>query len=95
MAFNNFLNFVIAEEIEFVGERFTLNLERRLLRDNSNPFDIDEELFIKYFRLNKNRCRILIEDVRPHVLPGQRSTKIALELKVLSVLYFYQCPNDM
>ncbi|KAK4882725.1 hypothetical protein RN001_006044 [Aquatica leii] len=35
MAFNNFLNFVIAEEIEFVGERFTLNLERRLLRDNS------------------------------------------------------------
>uniref|UniRef100_A0A6P7GZ70 Uncharacterized protein LOC114344798 n=1 Tax=Diabrotica virgifera virgifera TaxID=50390 RepID=A0A6P7GZ70_DIAVI len=84
----DFLNLVLINELNDVAERHNLNLERRLLRDTSNPFEIDDLIFIKYFRVSKNITGQVIETLQPVMDEKIRGTKIDLELKVLAVLNF-------
>jgi len=48
----------------------------------SDPFDISDRLFIKYFRLSKNLVRNLIELLRPHIVSKNRRSAIDLNTKV-------------
>ncbi|XP_020298987.1 uncharacterized protein LOC109863183 [Pseudomyrmex gracilis] len=65
-----------------------LKLERRHLRDTTNPFDILESQFQYLYRLSKDATLALCEYVRSYVQPAVRSTAIPLELKVLGTLDF-------
>lgn len=66
-----------------------LRIQRRLLRDNSEPFDLPEERFIELFRLTKILTQNLIEQLIPHLdIPKYRSG-ISVPTKVLAALRFY------
>ena len=66
-----------------------MKVQRRTIRDASDPFQLPDESFVKHFRLSKNVTAHLIEELRPFILPPQRNTGISLEIKVLSSLLFF------
>ncbi|KAJ8917030.1 hypothetical protein NQ315_012948 [Exocentrus adspersus] len=40
-------------------------IERRLFRDASNPFDLADEQFRRLFRLSKDLAQMLIDEINP------------------------------
>ncbi|KAF5299971.1 hypothetical protein FQA39_LY11344 [Lamprigera yunnana] len=62
-------------------------LQRRLLQDNSNPFNLPNNLFIELFRFDKNLAQELIARLTPHLQHPVRITGISVE--VLAALRFY------
>ena len=58
----------------------------RNLRDSSNPFNIPDNLFIKKYRLPKEMCISLIEDLEPY---DTQRTKLPFVLRFLSTIYFF------
>ncbi|KAK4885935.1 hypothetical protein RN001_002206 [Aquatica leii] len=88
MELENLLNLVLLQQLNELNERHQENVRRRQLRDRTNPFEMTEELFIKYFRLSKDTTLQLINSLRPH-LQSQRSTAVPVELKVLTALSFF------
>lgn len=58
------------------------NIRRRNLRDASDPFQLSDKVFVKYFRMPKVITRNLINSLRLHIEPAKRKTAIPLELKV-------------
>lgn len=58
-----------------------LNIKRRHLRDESNPFELSNFEFIRLFRLDKDTCRYLINRLDGH-LPTSRSDALTIEVKV-------------
>lgn len=60
------------------GERVRL----RHLRDASDPYQLRDRDFIKFFRLSKELARHLTEELRPHIPEARRVTAVALEIKV-------------
>ncbi|KAJ8912376.1 hypothetical protein NQ315_014744, partial [Exocentrus adspersus] len=66
-----------------------LCLEREILRDNSNPFNLPDEHFRRSFRLNKDLAQAFINELRPFLDDGVRSTRIPVELRILIALRFF------
>lgn len=66
-----------------------LQLERKMLRSRLDPLNIPDKEFIKLFRLNKEKFQILINEITPHLDQGQRSTRLAIETRVLAALRFF------
>lgn len=64
-------------------------MQRRLLRANSNPFDLPDNRFIELFRLNKEVARNLITGLTPHLNQRQYQSGIRIDTKVLTALRFY------
>lgn len=62
---------------------------RRNLRDNSNPFELDETTFIRQFRLNRRAAQFLVEAISPHLDVAERETRIPNYLRILCVLHFF------
>lgn len=52
------------------------------MRDNSDPFQVPDEIFLKYYRFTKESTHDIIEMMRPHLLAAQRQTSVPIELKV-------------
>lgn len=67
--------------ISFKMYRNRENLQRRLIRDASDPFQLRDDIFIKFYRLSKETTRMIINAVRGQ-LDGQRATAVPVELKV-------------
>lgn len=65
-----------------------MRLERKLIRDSQNPFEIPEQQFIKYFRLTKHLFHNLVIELRPHSVPEIRESRIPFHLRMLITLYF-------
>lgn len=82
-----FMHFV--EEVE--GEEILegLRVERRALRDHSNPFELPETEFRKHYRLSRDLTRNLIEELTPHLNLGRRSTKISVPARIFAALRFF------
>ncbi|KAF5278056.1 hypothetical protein FQR65_LT15806 [Abscondita terminalis] len=57
-------------------------IAQRILRDNSNPFELPDCTFKKLFRVGKPCAQYIIETLTPHLQDQQRNTFIANELKV-------------
>lgn len=54
----------------------------RMLRDTSNPFEIDDVRFIELFRLPKGIVQNIIAAIKPKFEQTYRSTAIPVHLKV-------------
>ncbi|KAJ8915693.1 hypothetical protein NQ315_000627 [Exocentrus adspersus] len=66
-----------------------LRRERRILRENSDPFDLPENRFIELYRLNKDSVHNLIRMLRPHLHTPAYAWGITCEAKIFTALRFY------
>ncbi|KAK5646817.1 hypothetical protein RI129_005281 [Pyrocoelia pectoralis] len=82
------INVAIVDELENAIRRDEMNMERRILRDHSDPFNTPEKVFLRFYRLDKQSVHNLIELMRPHLAVPQRQSSVSLELKVLTMLYY-------
>lgn len=69
--------------------RNKMRVERRRLRDNTNPFEMPEERFREVFRLSRDAALILVDEIRPYLPQGQRKTFIPIPLRVCSAIHFF------
>lgn len=76
-------------EEEERNARIDLRNERRLLRQDSNPFLLPANQFVELYRLNKESVRNLINILRPHLTEPVYTTGISIETKVFAALRFY------
>lgn len=53
-----------------------------MLRDSSDPFQLPENTFQKYFRLSRDSVRHVIDVLGPHLQEGQRKNALSREIKV-------------
>ena len=65
----------VAEE-EHLEDVRQYNIERRRLRDNSNPFEINEVQFRNLFRLSRAMARYVLEAILPRL--GQTQNPVAV-----------------
>ncbi|CAB3256809.1 unnamed protein product [Arctia plantaginis] len=63
-------------------------ITKRRLRDLSDPLQISDMLFREKYRVNKDLFMYLLEELRVHITPSQRSDAVPFELKLLSSLSF-------
>lgn len=68
--------------------RIERRLERRLLRDAQNPFELPNNKFIAQFRVNKEVVTDIVNVLRPH-LQKQRITGLSPEIQVLVAFGFF------
>ncbi|KAJ8932843.1 hypothetical protein NQ314_014402 [Rhamnusium bicolor] len=55
-------------------------LERRRIRDATNPFELPEEMFKNFFRFSREMATEIINMLSSHLRYTRRSTAIAKEL---------------
>jgi hypothetical protein len=80
-------DFIDAEENEEEeNEGLVLRLERKLLRDTINPFDITDTYFINMYRLPKQAVHDLVNSLMPHLRPCRRSTSIPQWMRVSKII---------
>lgn len=68
---------------------YRLKVQRKTLRDSSNPFDVGDSYFIRHYRLNKSTAKYLIDFLEPHCIPDTHLNTIPFHLRVLCSLIFY------
>lgn len=89
MNFGDVLRVALQEELENAIGRQNEKVQRRILRDNSNPFHMREIDFQKVFRLSRDGVHHLVEVLGPHLVSGERSNALSVELKIFSALAFF------
>ncbi|XP_037932443.1 uncharacterized protein LOC119670664 isoform X1 [Teleopsis dalmanni] len=72
------LALVAAENNSHTNEK----IKRRILRDCSNPLDLNESTFINYYRVNKDAFCMLVKVVTPHVKLSSIPSSIQLACKL-------------
>lgn len=65
---------------------------RRQLREDADPFDLPDYLFVKLYRLDKNQAREIIDFLTTHLKPKTKR-EISVVTKVLTALRFYATGN--
>ncbi|XP_071580309.1 putative nuclease HARBI1 [Temnothorax nylanderi] len=78
-------NLMVLEERVRIMER---KIERRLLRDAQNPFELPNREFFANYRLSKELLMDLTNMLRPHLQP-LRGNGLAPEVKVLVAVEFF------
>ncbi|XP_018364360.1 PREDICTED: uncharacterized protein LOC108762058 [Trachymyrmex cornetzi] len=76
-------------EDNFEPNNQIMRIQRRILRDMSDPFSVPENEFRKLYRLTKNTTRILIEELVPHMPLITRVTAISHVFQILASLNFF------
>ncbi|KAF9793743.1 hypothetical protein SFRURICE_003567 [Spodoptera frugiperda] len=64
-------------------------VKRRKIRQECDPFSIEDREFIKRYRLTKDLVRNLCDELKPHMSVPKKSTDLSVETKVLVALSFY------
>ncbi|CAK1585318.1 unnamed protein product [Parnassius mnemosyne] len=64
-------------------------IERAILRSQMDSFSIDDDEFIKRYRLSKNLVLELCDDLRPFMTKPAKFTDLSIETKILIALSFY------
>ncbi|XP_036329399.1 uncharacterized protein LOC118741506 [Rhagoletis pomonella] len=59
-------------------------LNRRILRDHSNPLEVPESVFVSNYRVNKDAFIMLLNVVDPHI----KGTSIPTQLQLAATLRF-------
>lgn len=83
----------IANQIENEQRIRDNRVEKRVMRDASDPFGLHDKRFIELFRLNKDLAAYLINELVPHMEQGQRSTRIPCQIRILIALRFFAIGN--
>lgn len=78
-------NLVMLEERVRRMER---KIERRVLRDAQNPFQLPYTEFLSYYRVNKELVMDIVNVLRPHLRP-QRINGLSPEIQVLTTIGFF------
>ncbi|XP_036340840.1 putative nuclease HARBI1 [Rhagoletis pomonella] len=73
------------EEQEMVPPK----VARRNLRDQANPLELPDSLFVKYYRVNKAAFQYLLEVLTTHVLPAKKQFAVSPIVKLSGVLRFF------
>ncbi|XP_046810773.1 uncharacterized protein LOC124420750 [Lucilia cuprina] len=73
-----------SDEEDVILER----IERKYIRANSNIMDINENAFVKNFRLNKVSFMYVFNSIKDDLKAAQRSTSIPSMLKLAATLKF-------
>lgn len=76
-------------EVEEEERVYHLKLERAMLRDRSDPFNLPDNEFTRLFRLNKEMFQDLVDHLSPYMSTGERSTKIPINMRILATLRFF------
>lgn len=79
----------VLREQQRVEENNALRLQRRMLRAQSNPFNLPEARFVELFRLTKPLAETIIDNLRPHLAALVYANCIDIPSKVLLTLRFY------
>lgn len=79
----------IAQEAEEGELQHQLRLERAILRDEQNAFELPEMEFRQCFRLSKELAQQLIRQLSPHMPEGVRATRIPTHIRILAALRFF------
>lgn len=66
-----------------------LYLERRVLRENSNPFSLPDIRFTELFRLNEPAVEALINMLNEHLIEPKNNAGISTGQKIFTALRFY------
>ncbi|XP_036320303.1 uncharacterized protein LOC118734703 [Rhagoletis pomonella] len=69
--------------------RNRLRSKRKLLRESTDPFCISEERFTEIFRLPKEICRNVFNEIRPFMLQRTSSCGLSKVLRFLVALRFF------
>lgn len=59
------------------------NLQRRQIRDMSNPFEIPEDVFRRLYRAPRGLVMDFINEVSPFLTDSIRITSVSKHLKIL------------
>ncbi|XP_046810395.1 uncharacterized protein LOC124420690 [Lucilia cuprina] len=89
---NSIIMRVLVKEIDVVVEeehRTSQRIARRRLRDESNPLELPQSLFQKYYRVNKPAFRYLLEILTRHSQPSKKQFRIAPIIKLSASLRFF------
>ncbi|KAJ8909786.1 hypothetical protein NQ315_011196 [Exocentrus adspersus] len=69
--------------------RYRLRIQKRVMRDQSNPFQLTDRRFIELFRLNKELTINLSNELIPHMEDCIRNTRIPKQTRILIALRFF------
>lgn len=81
-------NIIVLEEEERREYIRQFNMERRIMREDSDPFTLDDALFKDLFRLNKEMIHYLLVNLLPH-MESNHIAAIEPRLKIFVTLYFF------
>lgn len=85
----NAVNIVEVQEDERLEEIRVENIERRIMREQSDPFAIDNIRFVELFRLNKDMAQYMLNQILPQLDIGNNPVIIPGILKFFGTLSFY------
>ncbi|KAJ8940486.1 hypothetical protein NQ314_010712 [Rhamnusium bicolor] len=66
----------LINELEDRERYYVLRLQKRVMRDENDPFNLPDRRFIDLFRLNKDLVFYLFRKLTPHMSESLRVTKI-------------------
>lgn len=78
----------VLENMNEAKKEYSRLLKRRL-RNSENPFEMDENEFIKLYRFPQSLVLNLIDEVKEHLYESRYNNGIPVHLKLLSALRFY------
>ncbi|XP_066582771.1 putative nuclease HARBI1 [Prorops nasuta] len=85
----NIINYQIIDELERRKQINGYNLERKVMRQISDPFSLRDEQFKSLFRLTKDMVHYLMDELIPHLHVGYHAASITPELRIFFALYFF------
>ena len=85
----NLLNILAIQREEQLEEIRHFNIERRLMRDETDPFTLRDDMFKKTFRLTKDMANYVLNLILPDIDVGVNDMAVPSHLKFFSTLSFY------
>lgn len=81
-------NYMLLDEEEIKRQRRAINLERRIMRNDSDPFALSDNTFRDLFRLTKDMVNEICIRI---VLLMQRNSDLAVDpiIRIFTALYFF------
>lgn len=80
---------IIAIEEEHLEERRVFNRERRLMRDETDPFVLEEETFRKTFRLTKDMAQYVFNRIIEAIDQPNNVVAVPAHFKFFCAFNFY------
>lgn len=85
----NIANILALQREEHLQEIRLFNIERRRMREESNPFDLRDSLFKKTFRLNKDLAQYVYNSILEDLDVTDNNVAVPPLLKFFATLHFY------
>ncbi|KAJ8928616.1 hypothetical protein NQ314_018795 [Rhamnusium bicolor] len=83
----------LINELEDRERYYVLRLQKRVMRDENDPFNLPDRRFIDLFRPNNDLVSYLFRKLVPHMSESLRVTKITREIRIFIALRFFATGN--